>query len=605
MATSSVGRVRPHWLLLGGAVVLAVPLVIALGVLREPRWYPAMELAQTELHVRDVGTARTPLTGLVGRLGDAGERGSHPGPASFIALAPVYRLAGASPWALQVATVALHVGAVGTALWIAQRRGGRRLCLMTGALLAVLLRFYGPTLLTEPWNPYLPMLWWVVFLLAMWSVVEDDLALLPVVVASGSLCAQTHVSYAGLVGGLAGCATATVLARAVRDRRRGTSSRRTWSWLAVTAAVGALLWLPPVIDELKEGRGNLSLLVDYFRDAPEANLGLRRALELLLANLDPWRLLFGHADAKVVLQSGWSIGGLVFVAAWLGAVVVAWRIREAAVLRLHALVAITLVLGVVSTSRIFGPSWAWLLQWSWGFMVVASIAIGWTAALGLTDRLAPARRPGIRRAAVAGLAVVALGSVVAAAGDARDVEPDDVASGTVLRQFVPATLEAIDADGGPYLVTWADPIGVVGDLQAFGLVNELDRAGISVGLVPEQRLRAAPYLTLDPARAAAVVRVVTGPAIEVWDARPDARRLSLYDPRTYEERAQQASLRAEIDAELVALGLPELIAQVDTSFVGAIFTFSSDPRVPDALVRKMERTLALGIPSAVYLTTSL
>src|SRR4029079_6954144 len=87
-------------------------------------------------------------------------------------------------------------------LWMALRRGGRTLLIAMAAVLAVLTRAYGAFLLTLPWNPYLPVLCWSVFLLAVWSVLADDLAMLPVAVIAGSMCMQTHISYLGLVGGL-------------------------------------------------------------------------------------------------------------------------------------------------------------------------------------------------------------------------------------------------------------------------------------------------------------------------------------------------------------------------------------------------------------------
>ena len=40
----------------------------------------------------------------------------------------------------------------------------------------------------------------VLFLLAVWSVLCDDLPMLPVAVFAGSFCMQTHISYLGLVG---------------------------------------------------------------------------------------------------------------------------------------------------------------------------------------------------------------------------------------------------------------------------------------------------------------------------------------------------------------------------------------------------------------------
>src|SRR5262249_44048891 len=84
-----------------GAFLLASPLMVTVGVLHDPRWYPLLDLAQTEMRVRDVFSAHSPLIGLPGRLGTFAHQGSHPGPLSFYALWPFYRLFGASAWALQ------------------------------------------------------------------------------------------------------------------------------------------------------------------------------------------------------------------------------------------------------------------------------------------------------------------------------------------------------------------------------------------------------------------------------------------------------------------------------------------------------------------------
>ena len=69
-------------------------------------------------------------------------------------------------------------------------------------VLAVLTTGYGTVTLTEPWNPYLPVLPWLVFLLAVWAVACGDLVLLPVVVLAGTFCAQTRVPYLPLTAAL-------------------------------------------------------------------------------------------------------------------------------------------------------------------------------------------------------------------------------------------------------------------------------------------------------------------------------------------------------------------------------------------------------------------
>ena len=111
--------------------------------LRGEHWYPVLDLAMTEFRVRDVGTSHSPLIGLPGRIGEYPEQGSHPGPLSFYLLAPVYRVLGSSSWALEAATVVIHIGAIATALWIGHRRAGWKGVVAVGALLAVVVRGTG------------------------------------------------------------------------------------------------------------------------------------------------------------------------------------------------------------------------------------------------------------------------------------------------------------------------------------------------------------------------------------------------------------------------------------------------------------------------------
>jgi hypothetical protein len=57
------------WIAAGLLALLAIPLMVAVGVLHDPHWYPVGDLAQVELRVRDVGTRHPPLIGMVGRIG--------------------------------------------------------------------------------------------------------------------------------------------------------------------------------------------------------------------------------------------------------------------------------------------------------------------------------------------------------------------------------------------------------------------------------------------------------------------------------------------------------------------------------------------------------
>jgi hypothetical protein len=277
---------RPGWVVALAVVVVGLPLVVAAIALRGERWYPVLDLAMTEFRVRDVGTSHTPLIGLPGRIGEYPEQGSHPGPLSFYLLAPVYRLFGASSWAMEAGTVVIHLGAITTALWIGHRRAGWKGVAAVGALLAVVIRGYGQVPLTQPWNPYLPLLAWIVVLLATWAVLcGDHLMLIPLVVAA-TLGAQTHVPYLLLGAGMFAVALGVVIARLVRapaaPRR---APRRSIFW---AIAAGVALWIPPLVDQLTNDPGNVRVLADHFGSPSEPVLGLGDGVRLALRHLDVW-----------------------------------------------------------------------------------------------------------------------------------------------------------------------------------------------------------------------------------------------------------------------------------------------------------------------------
>ena len=120
--------------------VVGLPLVVALVVLRGDPWYPVLDLAMTEYRVRDVFGVHTPLIGLPGRIGTFPDQGSHPGPLSFYLLAPTYRALGSSSWAMEAATVVVHLAAIAASLWIGWRRLGWRGVAVIAALLALVSR---------------------------------------------------------------------------------------------------------------------------------------------------------------------------------------------------------------------------------------------------------------------------------------------------------------------------------------------------------------------------------------------------------------------------------------------------------------------------------
>ena len=156
------------------AAIVASPMLLAAVLLATRPWAPVLDMAMTELRVRDVGSRHTPLIGLPGRIGNFPDQGSHPGPLSFYLLAPFYRLTGSRAWGLELGSVAINTAAVALFVWIGHRRAGLLGTLAFGAIAAIAVRGYGLNVLTHPWNPYFPVLLWLVVLAAAWSVLVGD-----------------------------------------------------------------------------------------------------------------------------------------------------------------------------------------------------------------------------------------------------------------------------------------------------------------------------------------------------------------------------------------------------------------------------------------------
>jgi hypothetical protein len=590
-------------LFIGLVVALVLPLVVALVQLRRPHWYPLLDMAQTEIRVRDV-MSHPPLIGLAGRIGPFGPNGgSHPGPISFYALWPFWRLFGGSSYGLFVSTVVLDAAAITLALWMAFRRAGRALLLAMAAVLAVLTRAYGAFMLTLPWNPYLPVLWWFVFLLAVWSVLCDDLAMLPVLVVAGTFCMQTHISYLGLIGGLAAVTLGVLVWTAFKRRGDAGALRSLTLWGGVSVVLGVLLWIPPVIDQFAHSPGNLGIIRDYFSHPPDATIGLHRGVTVLLEQLDPIKLVTRTLvhDGGAVEVSGSRIPGVLLLVAFFGAAFFAWRLRNRALVVLDGVLTMALGLGLISSERIFGTVWFYLLLWAWALVALMLFAIGWTAVELVRVRSSDdVSRRGARWGAAVLAALVAISTIVFAF-QASDVTVQTPRVNETLGKVVGPTADALRqiearGDGGPYLVTWlpdAQAIGAAG----FGLLNELGRRGFNVRAEEQFRPGATRYHVIDDRTPTLQVHLATGPDIANWARDSRYTEVASFDPRSPEERSRFDALHGEVVGALGQAGLHDLEPQVDSN----LFMLGLAPNVPAATRHKISQMLDLGMPMAVFI----
>lgn len=583
------------------AAVVGFPLLLAAVVLHRRHYYPVLDLAMTEFRVRDVFGSHTPLIGLPGRIGKFPEQGSHPGPLSFYLVAVPYRVLGASSWAMLVGAILVNVAAIGTAVALAFRRGGLWLAGAVSVWLLLSLRGYGIGVLSQPWNPYLPLVAWTVVVLAAWMVFEGDHRMLIPMVVAGTLCAQTHVPYLLLCLGLFGVGAVLTLVRWRRGERSALGS------LLWSVGVGFVLWLPPLIDQLVHDPGNIRMLQQHFMNPPEEPIGVTEGLKVLLRHLDVWHAVAGGGGSGGFVDAAYAaersiVPGLMMLVVWLGAVAVAWRLRHRALLWLHATLAVTLALETMSIVRIFGKVWYYLTLWAWSVTVAMAIVSAATYVVALRRwRGDGSRRPLLVGVTAVGavLAAVSFGSLVVAAADAQVPEPR---LSDPLGALLPSTEAAVRAgDGaavgadGRYVVTWSDAYFF--GSQGYGLVNELERAGLDVGVDPTFRVPVTPQRVIDRAEADAEIHLSTGVYIDEWRANPDAVEVAYADLRTPDEVAEYEALHDLVTEGLAGAGLDELLPLVDTNLFGA----SLDPRLPADVQQAMARMLIIGQPAAVFI----
>jgi hypothetical protein len=587
------------------AGVVASPLLLAAILLAGRPWAPVLDMAMTELRVRDVGTRHTPLIGLPGRIGNFPDQGSHPGPLSFYLLAPFYRLTGARAWGLELGSVAINTAAIAGFVWIGHRRAGLLGTVAFGAIAAIAVRGYGLNVLTHPWNPYFPVLLWLVVLAAAWSVLLGDhwMAVLAVVVAS--VAAQTHVSY------LLGAIGMSVLVLAVMGwrLRRGEDRSAVLRPLLVTLGVGAALWLPPFVDQLFRDPGNIGALIRHFAsDPPEPAIGAAEGVRVFLRHLDApsaFADLVLHSNAFIHrsgLEHGRPILGAIVLALWLAAVVVAHKLRHARLDALNVVIAIALVTGLVSTVRIFGKVWYYLTLWAWGTTLMIVLSTAWTA-WALVRRRGAAEGEPVDDRAIVVLGAVSIGvCTVMSLGAAvvLDVPEPQLSDG--LRAVLPATEQALDdavgpavGPGGRYLVRWKDAV-LIGS-QGYGLVNELERDGYDVGVPEPWHVPVTPQRVFDEGEYDAEIQFVSGEYIDRARARDGFVEVANADVRSDEERARFAELRDRVLTRLAEVGRADLIDEVDENLFGA----SLDQDLPRDIVDDMSEMLLIGEPVAVFL----
>jgi hypothetical protein len=471
------GRERSHrapvLTIAAATLPLLALLLVSLGRLGAT-YSPDGDNALIEMHVRDIG--HHPV--LVGAYSRSGW--FHPGPALYYLLWLPYQIALHASGSLITAATLINLLCVAGIIAIVHRRAGRVAAWWATVVLLLDLRVLGAAALQNVWNPTISILPFALFLVTAWSVLCDDYWLLPVTAGLGSFVVQCHVAYIFPVAAVGVLVSARTVIRLRHDR----------NWyrpLAITIAVTAVMWAPPVIDELTGHPGNLTAILRYGR-APRGTWGWQEGANTVMtqigrlpgwiAGLKPMPDYYG--SPKLPLWPGLlGVGALVAITG------VAARRRQTDVLWLVLLAVIAGFAAGAFIDRVDGPDWSYLGDWISSIGVVLWIGVGVC--------LLPRSRTRVRStwvtagvgALAAFLAVGGTWNALAAPRFGSNTSPAITHLAASGRQWAKANnVRAVKVDFGP------DPDLALGVLAAgTGVAFQFERHGISTKVDSAWRLQ--------------------------------------------------------------------------------------------------------------------
>jgi len=573
-ASAESGPRQGRWTIpvLVSVLAPAVPVLVA-GVRAAARgWLPVGDdgLAATRAH--DVFTRHHPLLGTWSSASQwAGRDINHPGPLQFEVLALPVRLFGPGA-GTAIGTAATNAVCVVAAGLLAGRVAGRAGAAAVGATTAGLVLTMGSEILYDPWSQYAPLLPFLVVLVGAWAAVAGDPVGLVAAVVAGSFALQTHLSYALLVPGLGAVAVAGYLwtlrkapdpageSGGQRPERRSTGARRRLVALAGAAAVGLVLWAPPIVEQLTAEEGNASALAASAGEEAPPSPGLGDGFHATgsVVALPPLWLPPGWEDptfdvAGEGLPRGLVLGALAAVAVALaGLGYRAWRRGDAATASGVVVALATIVLCGVSAARSTSPYGLYptYLRWLWPTSAftwsVLAVAV-WREVAARGGALVPTDGRPRRAAAVAGLVAVVL---AAAALPTRD-------AGTAARPWaVPLAQRVQDQALGELAA--AAPVelrfgaGAAGGALGPPLMAALRDAGVDFSVAGEDLVRQMGEHRRPDGADRHVATLASGD--QALETPPGSRRIAFSVGLDQEERARRGALRRNIESALERLG---------------------------------------------------
>lgn len=493
---------------------------------------------------------------------------SHPGAALFYLLVPFHWLAAGQAWGVFLGMAVLSSGCVATIAWLAFRRRG--VVASSGAVAVMLLVWMASDRLTpvDPWTPYVGVSIFVVFMTAVWGVVERDRAATWIAVVAGALLVQIHVGYAPLVAAIGVVAFGSYWWTGGNPRA-----------LARPLVTSLVLFLPWLTDP-RSAIGNLSDIIDYFRSSTDPTVGARRALEVMSSEFSPgasW--IRGRRDVGIIGEA--PSASLVWViAVTILLVLVTVSIRQAARRRTNRLVFerlwalaptvwVTYFVAVVAVAGVKGFLFPYVVVWR---PAVAVIVLGWMATAALSH-LALRRR---HLLVLGSVGVLVAGILALTTVGRHDTVFDDDES---IDLVIDRAFEYLDRDGDPDRSEsepgWSSfpPLirlrlgdaGLVGLFPA--LLWRLDEADAYVGVDDDVTWIVGERDALPGPETTVWVVCDTGYGLSLVSSAPGARLVSEMTPFPEEAERRVTELQTDIASRLRTAGRLDALTALDSPLV--------------------------------------
>jgi hypothetical protein len=326
---------------------------------------------------------------------------NHPGPLMFYLLAPLYAVSGQHAQALNVGAAALNLLAL-AALLRSVARGAEPVATAAASAAVAVWVLRASDALSSFWNPILIACPALLFVWLCAIVASGRAGLIVPLVGVGSFLAQSHI---GLVPAVGVLSTAALAVGGGRARRADVATgRRRWRrGLVAGGVVAAALWALPLVEQLSEEPGNLTIVARFFATSPPGTRTLGQSATMWAAAQTQLLMRgFGQPIGVPLAMDArpWLVAVALGATALLG--VMSWCTRARPGLSLpagfHALLGLVTLAEIHRSPGLVGDyTIFWLapvgvsgiaLGTMWGISGLASRAAGTPVALAVTRGLA-------------------------------------------------------------------------------------------------------------------------------------------------------------------------------------------------------------------------